>query len=301
MKRLAQLGPALAAAALFTVGCTSETKRQTETRTITVLESSDLHSYVMPWDYFTATANQKVGLAKVATLVAQERAVNPCTLLIDNGDTIQGTPLGSRHALVDTRSKHPMAVVMNQVGYDAMTVGNHDFNYGLSTLNRFAGDASFPLLAANVTHAKGTLPFTPYLIKTVCDVKVGIVGLVTPGVTSWEASANIPGLTFGLPIPAAAQYVAEAKAAGAEVLIVAFHAGPDRTPTVTGDPGWLTDPSGWVSNGSMEHENGVIEWRSRCRASTSSSRGTRISPSPRCWWATPWWWSRVDGGATSLA
>jgi 2',3'-cyclic-nucleotide 2'-phosphodiesterase/3'-nucleotidase len=259
MKRLARLGAATAAAVLFTIGCTSDQPRKTQTRTLTILQTSDLHANVMPWNYFTATADEKVGLAKVATLVERERAANPCSLLIDNGDTIQGTPLGSRYALVDTTSKHPMAVAMNQVGYDAMTLGNHEFNYGLTTLNRFQADANFPLLAANVKKADGTPAYTPYVIKTVCGVKVGIVGLVTPGVTIWETPENIPGLTFGLPIPAAVQYVAEARAAGAEVIVVAFHAGPDRQPTVAGDAGWLTDPAGWVPNGSMDHENDVIE------------------------------------------
>ena len=288
MKNLTHLG-ALLAAALLAVGCTPDTREEPDangltpqedggvgdagsggaadggwdagpvSRTITILETSDVHTYVMPWDYFTATANEKVGLAKVATLVTQERAANPCSLLVDNGDTIQGSPLGSRYALVDTTSKHPMAVVMNKMGYDAMTTGNHEFNYGLSTLNRFASEAAFKLLAANVTRADGTLPFTPYIIKEVCGVKVGIIGLVTPGVMTWETPENIPGLTFGLPIDAAKKYVPEARAAGADVVVVAFHAGPDRQPTASGAEGWLTDLAGWVSNGSMEHENDVIE------------------------------------------
>jgi 2',3'-cyclic-nucleotide 2'-phosphodiesterase / 3'-nucleotidase len=261
MKSLSRLGAALAASALITSGCGGDSPktRETQTRTLTVLETTDLHANVMPWNYFTGAADEKVGLAKVATLIERERSASACTLLIDNGDTIQGTPLGSRYALVDTTSKHPMAVAMNQVGYDAMTVGNHEFNYGLTTLNRFKGDAGFPLLAANVKKADGSYLLTPYVMKTVCGVKVAIVGLVTPGVTTWEAPENIPGLTFELPIVAATRVVAEVRAAGAEVVVVSFHAGPDRQPTVAGDAGWLTDLAGWVSNGSMEHENDVIE------------------------------------------
>ncbi|HEX7624472.1 MAG TPA: hypothetical protein VF400_12930, partial [Anaeromyxobacteraceae bacterium] len=87
---------------------------------ITVLETSDLHANLMPWDYFSASPSASVGLVKVATLVAQERAANPCSLLIDDGDTIQGTPLGTYYALVDQTSKHPMAVAMNYLEYDAM-------------------------------------------------------------------------------------------------------------------------------------------------------------------------------------
>jgi 2',3'-cyclic-nucleotide 2'-phosphodiesterase / 3'-nucleotidase len=194
---------------------------------ITVLETSDLHANLMPWDYFSASPATSVGLVKVATLVAQERAANPCSLLIDDGDTIQGTPLGTYYALVDQTSKHPMAVAMNYLQYDAMEAGDHEFNYGMATLGRFQKDAAFPVLSANVRNkADGSPAFTPYLIKNVCGVKVGILGLVTPGITTWDAE-NTKDLLVDLPIDAAARFVPEMRSKGAEVIVVAFHAGPD--------------------------------------------------------------------------
>jgi 2',3'-cyclic-nucleotide 2'-phosphodiesterase/3'-nucleotidase len=228
-------------------------------RTLTLLETSDLHTNLMPWNYFSASADQKVGLTKVATLVGQERAANACSLLIDNGDTIQGTPLGTYYALVDQTTRHPMAAAMSALRYDAMTAGNHEFNYGLATLARFQRDAAFPVLSANVRKkSDGSPAFVPYLVKTVCGVKVGLLGLTTPGITVWDAE-NTKDLIVDLPVDAAARYVPEMKARGAEVIVVAFHAGPDRSPVVAGDAGWLTDLSSWVDNGSMPHENDVIE------------------------------------------
>jgi 2',3'-cyclic-nucleotide 2'-phosphodiesterase/3'-nucleotidase len=228
-------------------------------RTLTLLETSDLHANLMPWDYFAGVASPAVGLTKVATLIAQERATYPCSLLIDNGDTIQGTPLGTYYALVDQTAKHPMAVAMDALRYDTMTAGNHEFNYGLATLARFQRDATFPVLSANVRRkSDGSPAFTPYVVKTVCGVKVGILGLTTPGITTWDAE-NTKDLIVDLPIDAARKFVPEMKARGADVIVVAFHAGPDRTPTISGAAGWLTDVSTWVDSGSMTHENDVIE------------------------------------------
>jgi 2',3'-cyclic-nucleotide 2'-phosphodiesterase/3'-nucleotidase len=229
-------------------------------RTLALLQTSDLHANLMPWNYFSASADPKVGLAKIATLVAQERAATPCTLLVDDGDTIQGTPLGTYYATLDQTARHPMAVAMNALGYDAMTAGNHEFNYGLGTLGRFQNDARFPVLSANVRkRSDGSPAFTPYLLKTVCGVKVGILGLTTPGITTWDAE-NTRDLLVDLPIDAAARFVPEMKARGAEVVVVAFHAGPDRTPAgALTDASWLTSLSTWIDNGSMPHENDVIE------------------------------------------
>ena len=114
-------------------------------RTIRLLQTSDLHTNIFPWDYFTGTADAKRGLTKVATLVQKARAENPdCNLLIDTGDAIQGTPLGTYYALVDNAPKHPMAVAMNALKYDAMALGNHEFNYGLNVLNKFKGEVELP-------------------------------------------------------------------------------------------------------------------------------------------------------------
>ncbi|ATB42731.1 metallophosphatase [Cystobacter fuscus] len=235
-------------------------------RTLRLLQTSDLHTNVFAWDYFTGKADAQRGLAKVATLVQQARAENPeCNLLLDTGDTIQGTPLGTYYALVDKTSKHPMAVAMNALRYDAMALGNHEFNYGLDTLGRFQRELDFPVLGANVRKsADDGEAFTPFLLKDVCGVKVGILGLVTPGVTTWERPENIPGLSFADPLETARKYVPELRRAGADVVVVAIHSGPDKQPTGSAsDPtSWLVDyadTSKWTDRGNLPGENQAVQ------------------------------------------
>ena len=240
--------------------------KDTSPRTLTLLQTSDLHTNIFPWDYFTGKPDVKRGVAKVATLVKQERAKNPdCTLLFDTGDTIQGTPLGTYYALVDNTPKHPMALAMNELGYTAMALGNHEFNYGLDVLNKFKSEANFPLLGANVRKSvDGSEAFTPYIIKTVCDVKVGILGLVTPGVATWERAENIPGLRFDSPLETAKFYVPKMKAEGADVVVVAIHSGPDKQPTgsASSPDSWLADyadASKWADRGNLPGENEAVQ------------------------------------------
>jgi 2',3'-cyclic-nucleotide 2'-phosphodiesterase/3'-nucleotidase len=229
-------------------------------RTLTILQTTDLHTNLMPWDYFSGTADEKRGLAKVATLIKAERAKG-CTLLVDSGDTIQGTPLGTYYALSDNQPKHPMAVAMNLLSYDVMALGNHEFNYGMDVLNKFVSEANFPVLGANVRKkADGTAAFNPYVIKEVCGVRVGILGLVTPGVTTWERPENIPGLVFSDPVETAKTYVLELRSKGADVVVIVVHSGPDRTPPRSSDPAsWLTDYDTWTPNANLPGENEAIQ------------------------------------------
>jgi len=139
---------------------------------LTVLGTTDLHGNVYNWDYYKDieyddAPHNDVGLAKVATLVTavrQERGRRR-TLLIDAGDTIQGTPLAYYYAKIEPigrRTVHPMAAAMNKIGYDAATLGNHEFNYGLDVLRTFQKQLRFPLLGANaVDDATGRPAFPP--------------------------------------------------------------------------------------------------------------------------------------------
>ncbi|MDO9099863.1 MAG: 5'-nucleotidase C-terminal domain-containing protein [Caldisericota bacterium] len=162
---------------------------------ITLLETSDMHGYIYPYDYFK-DAPYNAGLAKILTLVKGVRAENPNTLLLDDGDNQQGTPLTYYYNKVDTKVANPVAAAMNYMGYDAMTVANHEFNYGLAALEKARGESKFPWLAANVYKEDGTNYFTPYIVKDVGGVKVGILGLTTKNTPNWEVPANIAGLVF---------------------------------------------------------------------------------------------------------
>lgn len=202
-----------------------------ETRNIVVLATSDIHGNVRNYDYFTdatPSTNSGRGLTKVYTYVKNALLANPNTILVDNGDTIQGTPLSYYFDMVDTSVKNPLALAMNTMGYVSATVGNHEFNYGPAVFNKYQEDANFPMLAANVTGCRD-YNFEPYTIKTIDGVDVGILGLTPPAVPHWERPENIVGCVFGDAIAAAAQYVPLMRAAGADVIVVTAHAGTDET------------------------------------------------------------------------
>ncbi len=207
---------------------------------ITVLGTTDLHGNVYNWDYFRnreyddSRAND-IGVAKAATLIEMvraERGTDRC-ITLDAGDTIQGTPLAYYYANVEPiteGSTHPMATAMNAIGYDAAALGNHEYNYGLDTLRAFEDQCDHPLLSANsVDWETGEPVFTPYVLKTVDlpggPVKVGILGLVTPGVAIWD-KANVEGkVRFPGIVEQARVMVPRMKAAGADVVVVSCHSG----------------------------------------------------------------------------
>ncbi len=151
---------------------------------ITILSTTDLHGNIYPIDYNTNRPEAR-GLARVATIVKQARKENPSLLLLDSGDTIQGTPLTFHHARVNNKPPDPMMTVMNKIGYDAMAVGNHEYEFGLDVLDKARGEARFPWLSAN-TYKKGTGEnyFQPFLVRQVNGVRIGIIGLTTLGMPS---------------------------------------------------------------------------------------------------------------------
>jgi 2',3'-cyclic-nucleotide 2'-phosphodiesterase / 3'-nucleotidase len=164
---------------------------------IRILVTTDLHGNLYPYDYFTA-AEAPRGLAKLATLIAAERRESHNALLVDCGDTIQGSPLESTYQLAFTtgRSKlpDPMMAAMNALRFDAMTLGNHELNYGLRNLEAARSHARFPWLSANtqLTSGSAAKPFEPYIVKEIDGVRVAIIGITTPSIPlrdtgSWAA------------------------------------------------------------------------------------------------------------------
>lgn len=213
---------------------------------LTVLGTTDVHGHVLNWDYFSGAPysdakGNSVGLAQVATVVDQVRAERGAgsTLLVDNGDVIQGTPLDSYYATVEpitkTGATHPMAAAMNAMHYDAGAVGNHEFNFGPDYLRAYAKQLDFPLLAGNVTdHRTGAPAFRPYVIRTMRPkgappVKVGLLGLTTPGSAIWDKSKVDGRLDFTGVVEGAKRWVPRVRAAGADVVIVLAHTGIDTS------------------------------------------------------------------------
>ncbi|MDI1463715.1 5'-nucleotidase C-terminal domain-containing protein [Catellatospora sp. KI3] len=216
---------------------------QPKTFDLTVLGTSDTHGNVFNWDYYRDkeyddSAHNDVGVAKVATLVNQIRAERrgKATLVLDAGDTIQGTPLATFYAkqepITSTGERHPMARAMNVIDYDAITLGNHEFNYGLPLLDLWIKQLGFPALAANAVKARSGKPaFTPYVIKKVSlgpgapSLRVGILGLTNPGVAIWDR-ANVEGvLRFEDMIATAAKYVPIMRDLGADLVLISAHGG----------------------------------------------------------------------------
>jgi 2',3'-cyclic-nucleotide 2'-phosphodiesterase/3'-nucleotidase len=198
--------------------------------TITLLSTTDIHGHIEPWDYY---ANKPVdlGLAKIATLIKQARAEAPHALLLDCGDTIQGTPLAYYFAEKDTSKPNPTIAAFNALHYDAMTVGNHEFNFGEQVMWKAKGESQFPWLAANVeqTYTKGVEHIGSNIIKNVEGVRIGIVGFVTPGIPRWEIPEHYKGYEFQ-PIVAAAQRVIPEVRKQVDLLVVIMHSGLDRDP-----------------------------------------------------------------------
>ncbi|HUQ91408.1 MAG TPA: 5'-nucleotidase C-terminal domain-containing protein [Bryobacteraceae bacterium] len=218
---------------------------QAESVRITVLVTTDLHGNIFPYDYFTAKPMER-GLAKISTLIRQERERNPNNLLLDCGDTIQGAPLEGVHQEyirtgvlprgLKLESKPPLAdpmmLAMNHIGYDAMAVGNHEYNFGLKNFERARKEARFPWISANTTVASGAMkPLAPYLLKTIAGVKIAVVGLTTPAVPGWEKPEHIRGLRFLNAAEAARSAVAEVRAKHKpDLVLIAAHAGLNRDP-----------------------------------------------------------------------
>ncbi|GLX01542.1 5'-nucleotidase C-terminal domain-containing protein [Microtetraspora sp. NBRC 16547] len=209
---------------------------------VTVMASSDIHGNALNWDYFKNaeyddSAHNDVGLAKISTMVKQIRADRGAdhTLLFDSGDTLQGTPLDYYYAKVEpiteSREIHPMAKAMNAIGYDAVTLGNHEFNYGLPLLATWIKQMKAPVLGANAVSATTGLPaYTPFIIKTMNvkgdkPIKVGVLGLTNPGVAIWD-KANVDGkLEFLDLVATAKKWVPVIRSQGADVVLVTAHAG----------------------------------------------------------------------------
>ncbi len=229
----------LAAATVPTASAdpTNPRAAQNHTADITLMSVTDLHCRATTWDYLNDKPySTNRGLASISSLVNQvkDESEPDSTLLLDVGDTIQGTPLCAYYALRDPiteGAEHPMALAMNAMGFDAMTVGNHEFNFGLPVLDEFENQLDAPMLGANVVYAGTDTPaFQPYVIKTIKlkgeqPIQVGILGLTSPGSAVWDRT-NVEGvLEFRDGVETARKYVPEMLALGADVIVAAVHTG----------------------------------------------------------------------------
>lgn len=208
-----------------------------------ILGTTDLHAHVHPYDYFADRASETVGLARTASHIKTARAESKNSILVDNGDFLQGTPMGDYAAYEgnqDGSDIHPVIAAMNALGFDASTLGNHEFNYGLEFLRQSVSGAQFPIVSANTLTKKGShaiddetlLP--PYVIlpRDVSDgqgvthrINIGLIGFLPPQIMRWDRK-HLEGHVEVRDIVETAQaYVPRMKQQGADIIIALNHSG----------------------------------------------------------------------------
>ncbi|GAB1084034.1 bifunctional 2',3'-cyclic-nucleotide 2'-phosphodiesterase/3'-nucleotidase [Shewanella algae] len=244
------------AAAMGLSACGSDNKDEpTVSVDLRVLETTDLHTNIMDYNYYSGKEDPTIGLARTASLIHAARKEVTNTVLVDNGDLLQGSPMGDYMAKVGIADGevHPAYKAMNLLDYAVGNIGNHEFNYGLDFLEKSLAGAQFPYVNANVYCdaddcwkglKKGDNLFTPYLIKEteVKDtdgnshkLKIGYIGFVPPQIMLWDKQ-NLTGKVRAESIvESAKKFVPQMKAEGADIIIAIPHSGIGSTEN-PGDP-----------------------------------------------------------------
>ena len=193
---------------------------------ITILGTSDLHGNIWGFSYEDSKETANNGMARLYTYIESVRKENPDTLLIDAGDDIQGTIMTDDIYNKTPDEEHPVIAAMNYMGYDAMTLGNHEFNWGVDTASRILAQAGFPVLAANVRNSdRSYATGLGWVIIPVSGINVAVIGTVTPDVPIWDGGKEgIDGLQF-LPANVAVKEAIEEIGEQADVIMVSAHMG----------------------------------------------------------------------------
>jgi len=198
---------------------------------VILLETSDLHGFMLPRSYSTRNEVGH-GLARIASIVQEIRHVHPNTLLIDNGDCLQGTPLTYYHAKVNSEPANPVIACLNELRYDAAVLGNHEFNYGLPYLRAAMEESNFPWLSANTVDASTGKPMfgKPYIVRELSNgIRIGVLGLTTAYIPHWEQPQHIAGIRFDDPVETARKWIPIMKCdERIDVVIVSYHGGFER-------------------------------------------------------------------------
>ncbi|QIW15364.1 2',3'-cyclic-nucleotide 2'-phosphodiesterase [Pasteurellaceae bacterium RH1A] len=207
-----------------------------------VIATTDLHGFLTDFDYYKDAPTEKFGFTRTASLIKQAREEVKNSVLVDNGDLIQGNPISDYQAAKGSKEgkPEPSILALNAMNYDVGTLGNHEFNYGLDYLDTALKQAKFPIINANIVRADNGEPmYQPYLIqeKEVVDssgkketVKIGYIGFVPPQVMVWD-KANLEGKVQAHDIVKTAEkYVPIVKAAGADIIVALAHTGPSDEP-----------------------------------------------------------------------
>ncbi|MCU9838828.1 bifunctional 2',3'-cyclic-nucleotide 2'-phosphodiesterase/3'-nucleotidase [Ruegeria sp. WL0004] len=208
-----------------------------------IMETTDLHVHVYPYDYYADKPIDTVGLSRTAALIQSIRDESTNSLLIDNGDFLQGNPMGDYIAYergMAEGDSHPIITAMNTLGFDGSTLGNHEFNYGLDFLTKSLAGANFPVVCANIAREAGSSPredktlLPPYVIldREVIDgdgtphpIRIGLIGFVPPQVMNWDRRHLENKVVARDIVDTARAYVPQMKEQGADIIIALCHSG----------------------------------------------------------------------------
>ncbi|MBZ0123480.1 MAG: metallophosphoesterase, partial [Roseovarius sp.] len=213
-----------------------------------LLATSDVHGAILPFDYASGRDIAAYGLARTASLIARARheARGGC-LLVDNGDFLQGTPLSDLHDIAGEDGRHPVIAAMNRLQYDAATLGNHEFNFGLPALRAALEQAAFPVICANALVRRGArvaedvtlLPPSVLIERELSDrtgarhrLRIGLLGLLPPQIMAWDRFHLARELCARDMMETAAARVPMLRAEGADLVVLLAHTGLE-----TGAPG----------------------------------------------------------------
>lgn len=197
---------------------------------VTILHTGDLHGRVHPLDAL-ADADLGEGLARVAAAVKAVRAEGRPVLLLDSGDTIQGAPEQALAFAGGVSASDPIVGAMNLIGYDAMAVGNHEFDFGVERLDASQRQSKFRWLSANTLAPGDRQAFPPYLVREIQGVRIGILGLITTGTPNWVSPALLGGLRFVQPLAVAKHRVSQLRnEERCDFVVILTHQGFERDP-----------------------------------------------------------------------
>jgi len=195
---------------------------------ISILETTDLHGVILPYDYIEKEKLNS-SLASVSTYFKKVKTEKDVIVLLDNGDNLQGQPEVYYYNFIDTVTPHFQAEVMNYLGYDACTVGNHDVEAGHAVYDRLVGEYNFPLLAANAVDVKTGKPyFKPYYIIEKEGIKIAVFGLVTPAIPNWLPEELYSGIEFRDMLETAKLWMPEMQKENPDLIVGLFHSGWDK-------------------------------------------------------------------------
>jgi len=223
---------------LLMVSCTGTTYKS-----ISILETTDVHGVILPYD-FIEKKSIDVSLASSFTYVKKVREEKDITMLLDNGDNLQGQPEVYYYNFIDTVAPHFWAEALNFMSYDAGSVGNHDIEAGHAVYDRLVKEYNFPLLAANAVNTKTGKPyFKPYVILERGGIKIAVFGMVTPAIPTWLPVELYEGMEFRDMVETARQWMPEILSNNPDLVVGLFHSG------------WDGDREEYKTSGSM-NENG---------------------------------------------